>query len=113
MERNLIDTALDKLNELVKAKFKDIRGEIHLLPGDTKEQAMVIEKAWHEYCMSVGIKMNIVPDHDTETREDLPPPGGAMFLPEGVVRIRNIWGDKYIDMSEEFATRVLVLGFLP
>lgn len=109
----LIKSSLDKLNELVKAKFGDIQGAIHLLPGDINEQTMVIEKAWHEYCMGVGLKMNIIPDHDTETREDLPAPGEAIFLSDGTVRIRNIWGDKYLDMSEDFAVRVLALGFLP
>lgn len=106
-------SSLEKLNELVKAKFGDIRGVIQLLPGDIEEQSMVIEKAWHEYCMRVGVRMNIIPDHDTETRKDLPQPGEAMFLPEGTVRIRNIWGDKYIDMTEEFAVKALTLGFLP
>ena len=107
------DEALNKLNELVKAKFSDIMGAIHLLPGDINEQSMVIEKAWHEYCMRVGVKMNIIPAYKTETREDLPPPGGAMSFSDGTVRIRNIWGDKYIDMPEEFAMKALTLGFLP
>lgn len=106
-------SSLEKLNELVKAKFGDISGAIQLLPGDINEQSIVIEKAWHNYCMSVGVKMNIIPAYKTETREDLPPPGGAMFLSDGTVRIRNIWGDKYIDVPEEFAVRALVLGFLP
>ena len=110
---NWTQGALDKLNELVKAKFNSIRENIHILPGDIKEQSMVIEKAWHEYCMRVGVKMNIIPAYKTETREDLPAPGEAMFLSDGTVRIRNIWGDKYIDMSEEFAMKALVLGFLP
>jgi len=106
-------SSLEKLNELVKAKFGDIRGVIQLLPGDIEEQSMIIEKAWHEYCMRVGVKMNIIPAYKTETREDLPAPGEAMFLSDGTVRIRNIWGDKYIDMSEDFAVKALVLGFLP
>lgn len=100
--------SLDKLNELVKVKFGAIRESI-LLPGDIKEQTSVMERAWHEYCMGVGLKMNIV----TETREDLPPPGGTMILPDGAIRIRNIWGDRYIDLPEEFAVRALALGFLP
>lgn len=107
------DSVLNKLNELVKAKFGDIRERINLLPGDIKEQSMMIEKAWHNYCMSVGVKMNIIPAYETETREDLPQPGGAMFLPDGTVRIRNIWGDKYIDIPEDFAIKALALGFLP
>lgn len=85
---------------------------VPLLPRDMKEQTMVIEKAWHNYCMSVGIKMSIIPDHETETREGLPAPGEAMFL-GGVIRLRNMWGDKYVDMSEEFAMKALVLGELP
>jgi len=101
----------DALNKLVKTKFTGIIVAIPLLPRDFKEQTMIIEKVWHEYCMSVGIRMNIVPDQ--EPREDLPPPGKAMFLPDGTVRIMNIWGDKYIDMPEEFAERALILGFLP
>lgn len=106
------DAALKKLNELVKDKFNDVRAAISLLPGEVKEQTMAIEKAWHNYCMSLGIKMNIIPDHETETREDLPAPGEVMFL-DGRIRLRNIWGDKYIDMSEEFAMKALVLGGLP
>ena len=105
--------ALERLNELIKVKFGDISGAIHLLPSDIKEQTIVIERAWHDYCMSVGFKMNIVPNHETETYEDLPPPGGVMFLPESTVRVRNIWGDKFIDMPEDFAVRALALGFLP
>lgn len=107
------EVALHKLNELVKDRFGAIIGSICLLPADIKEQTMVIERAWHDYCMTVGLKMNIIPDHETETREDLPPPGGATFLPDGTVRIRNIWGDKYIDMPEEFAIKALALGGLP
>lgn len=109
---NWTQDTLDRLNELVKTKFGAIRESI-LLPGDIKEQTRVLERAWHDYCMVVGIEMNIVPDHETETREDLPPPGGAMFLSDGSVRIRNIWGDKYIDVPEEFAVRALALGGLP
>lgn len=107
------DVALNKLNELVKTKFNAIRENIHLLPDDIKEQTGAIERAWHDYCMRVGLKMNIVPDHETETREDLPPPGRSMFLTDGAIRIRNIWGDKYIDVPEEFAVRALALGSLP
>jgi hypothetical protein len=107
------ENALNRLNELVKFKFGAIKDAIPLLPGDINEQTMLIEKAWHNYCMSVGIKMNIIPDHHTETREDLPSPGGAMLLADGTIRIRNIWGDKYIDMPEEFAFKALALDFLP
>lgn len=32
---------------------------------------------------------------------------------DGAVRTRNIWGEKHIDMSKEFAMKALVLGFLP
>lgn len=104
---------MDKLNELVKTKFNDIRENIHLLSDDIKEQTGAIERAWRNYCMGVGLKMNIIPDHETETREDLPQPGRAMFLPDGTVRIRNIWGDKYIDVPEEFAIKALALGTMP
>lgn len=109
---NWTQGALDKLNELVKVKFDAIT-ESMLLPSDIKEQTIVIERALHYYCMGVGLKMNIIPYHETETREDLPQPGGAMFLPDGTVRIRNIWGDKYIDVPEEFAIKALALGALP
>lgn len=110
---NWTQNALDKLNELVKVKFNAIRENIHLPPGDIKEQTVIIEMAWHDYCMGVGLKMSIIPDHETETREDLPQPGRAMFLTDGVIRIRNIWGDKYIDLPEEFAVRALSLGWMP
>lgn len=110
---NCTQNTLDKLNKLIKVKFNEISDTIGLLPADIKEQTVVIEKAWHCYCMSAGIIMNIIPDYDTETREDLPQPGGAMRLPDGTFRIRNIWGDKYIDIPEETALRALVLGFLP
>jgi hypothetical protein len=103
--------AVEKLNELVTAKFGEIRGAIRLLPGDFREHAMGIDKALHNYCMGVGLKMNII--HHTETREDLPAPGEAIFLSDGTVRMRNLWGDKYLDIPEDFAVRALALGFLP
>jgi hypothetical protein len=107
------ENALNRLNELVKFKFDKLREAICLVPNDIGEQSLVVERAWHNYCMSVGIKMNIIPDHHTETREDLPSPGEAMLLADGTIRIRNIWGDKYIDMPEEFAFKALALDFLP
>lgn len=109
---NWTDEALDKLNELIKIKFTELRESI-LLPADIKEQTRVIERSWHNYCMNVGIKMNIIPDYETETREDLPPPGGAMFLSNDTIRVRNIWGDKYVDISEQLAFKFLVLNGLP
>lgn len=106
------EISLEKLNELVKVKFNTIRESI-LLPGDIQEQTKTIERAWRDYCVRVGIAISTIPDHETETRKDLPAPGKAMFFSDGTIRIRNIWGDKYIDMPEEFATRAIVLGFLP
>lgn len=29
------------------------------------------------------------------------------------IRIINMWGDRYIDIPEEFALKILALGFLP
>lgn len=107
------EKSLSRLNELVKKKFVVIRGSILRRPDDVREETNLIERAWHNYCMSVGIKMNIIPDHDTEVRPELPPPGEAMFLPDGTIRIRNAWGDKFIDMPEEFAAKAVVLGSLP
>lgn len=103
--------ALNRLNKLIKNKLSSIRDET-LLPHDVKEQSIVLDRMYHNYCMSVGLEMNIIPYHDTETRSDLPPPGEAMFL-DGTIRLRNAWGDKYIDVPEEFAVRALALGFLP
>lgn len=103
--------ALEKLNKLIKDKFSAI-GDGILLPHDVREQSIVVDRMYHDYCMSVGLSMNIIPDHDTETRSDLPPPGEAIFL-DGIIRLRNAWGDKYIDMPEDFATRALALGFFP
>ena len=82
------------------------------MPRDVREQSIVVDRMYHDYCMSVGLRMNIIPDHDTETRSDLPPPGEAIFL-DGIIRLRNAWGDKYLDIPEDFAVRVLILGFLP
>ena len=103
--------ALEKLNELIKDRLSLIREGV-LLPHDVGERQIVVDRMYCDYCMSVGLKMNIIPDHDTEARSDLPPPGEAMFL-DGIIRLRSLWGDKYIDIPEDFAVRVLVLGFLP
>lgn len=103
--------ALSRLNVLIKNRLSSIRDGV-LLPHDVREQSIVLERMYHDYCMRVGLGMNIIPDHDTETRSDLPPPGEAMFL-DGVIRMRNLWGDKYIDVPEDFAIRALALGFLP
>lgn len=103
--------ALEKLNGLIKNRLSSIR-EGALLPHDVRDRQIVVDRMYHDYCMRVGLRMNIIPDHDTETRSDLPPPGEAMFL-DGVIRMRNLWGDKYIDVPEDFATRALALGFLP
>ena len=103
--------SLEKLNELVKDRLSLIREGI-LLPHDVGERQIVVDRMYCDYCMSVGLEMNIIPDHDTETRGDLPPPGEAMFL-DGIIRLRNLWGDKYIDIPEETAARALALGFLP
>ena len=103
--------ALEKLNRLIKNRLSAIRDEV-LLPYDVREQSIIVDRMYHDYCMSVGLEMNIIPDHDTETRSDLPPPGQAMFL-DGIIRLRNAWGDKYIDIPEEIAIRAVALGFLP
>ncbi|NBT57289.1 hypothetical protein EBT16_00735 [bacterium] len=105
--------SLNKLNELIKDKFSAIRSAIPLLPQDINEQSEVIEHAWRDYCVGVGLEISLIAGHQNECRPDLPPPGEALFLSDGVVRIRNIWGDKYVDIPEEFAIRALALGFLP
>jgi hypothetical protein len=96
---------MEKLHELIKAKFYAIRSSLpQLQPHD---------EILHDYCATFGMKLNTIADHEKECRADLPPPGGAMFLPENVVRLRNLWGDKYLDVPEDFAIRALALGFLP
>lgn len=109
----LSNESLKKLNEMIKDKFSSIKDSILLLPHDIKEQSEVIEHAWHDYCVRAGLKLNVISGYQNEYRPDLPPPGEALFLADGVVRIRNIWGDKYFDIPEELALRSLALGFLP
>ena len=92
---------MKKLHELVKAKFYMIRSSL--------PQLQTHDKALCDYCETFGMKLNII----VNEKELLPPPGEAMFLPEGVVRLRNLWGDKYLDIPEDFAMRALALGFLP
>jgi hypothetical protein len=96
---------MEKLHELVKAKFYAIRSSLPRLQTH--------DKALCDYCETLGMKLNAIVNCEKECRSDLPPPGGAMFLPEGVVRIRNIWGDKCLDVPKDFAMRALALGFLP
>lgn len=110
MERWNSEESLSKLNEMIKDKFSSIRSAIPLLPHDIREQSEVIGNAWRDYCVGVGLEMSVI---EKECRDDLPPPGEALFLSDGAVRIRNIWGDKYVDIPEELAVRALVLGFLP
>jgi hypothetical protein len=105
--------SLNKLNEMIKEKFSSIRESIPLLPHEINEQSEVTSHAWRNYCVGAGMNLSVIAGYETECRADLPPPGEALFLPEGVVRIRNIWGDKYVDIPEDFAMRALALGFLP
>jgi hypothetical protein len=67
-------------------------------------------RIWMIYLLNHGIladaSINLNYDPDAPrliTRND-----GSSF-----VRLINMWGDCYIDVPEEFATRTLVLGFLP
>ena len=99
------DEVLHRLNVLIRAKLSSL---LPSLPLNRQDQMGV----WLNYCASVGLKMVIIPSHDVECRSDLPQPGGAIFL-DGAIRLRNAWGDKYIDVPEEFAAKALALGFLP
>ena len=67
-------------------------------------------QAWIDYLSSIGLKMDMSCNQDCD---DLAPRSIAGNDGSVTIRLINMWGDRYIDMPEEFATRTLILGFLP
>lgn len=68
------------------------------------------QRAWSDYIMGLGLKIELSCNRDYD-------PKAPRFVPDApggpTVRLVNTWGDRYIDMPEEFAARTLALGFLP
>lgn len=67
-------------------------------------------QAWIDYISSIGLKMEFSCNKDYD---DLAP--RLILKDDGfrTIRIINMWGDRYIDIPEEFALKILALGFLP
>jgi len=65
---------------------------------------------WAEYLSSIGLKMELSCNLDYDERAPR-----AILNDDGsrTARLINMWGDRYIDIPEEFAVRALALGFLP
>jgi len=65
---------------------------------------------WMGYLEAHGVRtdVSINSEYDPEAPRLMVGEDGSSF-----VRLVNMWGDRYIDVPEEFAVRVLALGFLP
>ena len=95
--------SLARLAEIFSHKCSIIYGQ-----ASSKDISIAYEKEWINYLLGLGLKMELI-----VKVEDIK--GHCTFVAEGIrkVRIVNAWGDRYIDMTEEFAFKTLALGFLP
>lgn len=67
------------------------------------------QEAWEEYLAPHGFKvLSANSDYDPLVPRAVVGADGAV-----AVRLLNTWGDKYIDIPEEFALKVLALGGMP
>jgi hypothetical protein len=93
--------------------FSDRSWKIAQKTLDPSRSAQSVDLAWHmwaEHLSSIGLKMELSCNRDYD--ENAP---RAILNDDGstTVRLINMWGDRYIDIPEEFAVRALALGFLP
>jgi len=65
---------------------------------------------WMGYLEAHGVRT------DASINSEYDPEAPRLIVGEdgsSLVRLVNMWGDRYIDVPEEFAVRALALGFLP
>lgn len=98
--------ALGRLHRI----FSDRSWQIAQSTLDSHQSFDLAWHMWYEYLFSIGLKMELSCNLDWDERAPR-----AILNDDGsrTVRLINMWGDRYIDMPEEFAVRVLALGFLP
>lgn len=102
---------LNRLSEIFGSKSKEIRWLATsdlMMDNDAAHAAYdkawtAYDKAWTAYLLGLGLKMEPLvgvadPDH---------------LACDGRVRIVNAWGDRYVEVPEELALKILALGFLP
>lgn len=94
---------LDRLSKIFGNKSREIHGEACPRPGRVEIESALYERAWTSYLLELGLKMESA-GQGSERRS---------LVHDGKVRIVNAWGNRYIDVPEDFAIRTLVLGFLP
>lgn len=95
---------LNRISEIFGSKSKEIRWlATSDLMMDNDAAHAAYDKAWTAYLLGLGLKMEPLvgvadPDH---------------LACDGRVRIVNAWGDRYVEVPEELALKILALGFLP
>lgn len=90
--------------------FSDRSWQIAQSTSDPSHFVDLAWDIWAEYLSSIGLKMELSCNLDYDERAPR-----AILNDDGstTVRLINMWGDRYIDIPEEFAVRALALGFLP
>jgi hypothetical protein len=93
-----------RLHRLFSDKCRDIaRASVDHIPDDSWQ-------IWMGYLEAHGVRT------DASINSEYDPEAPRLMVGEdgsSVVRLVNMWGDRYIDVPEEFAVRALALGFLP
>lgn len=119
MELN--DETLTRLSEIFGDKSREIRNGL-IVSGlflDIDSELKAYDVAWKEYLSHIGLKMGRL--HGdwalVEPREPIMRDRNHLtyLSSDGtrMVRIVNAWHERYIEMTEDFAIKVLTLGFLP
>jgi hypothetical protein len=100
------DNTLIRLSEIFGSKSKEIRNSLGV-SGSYSDMNSEYDTAWKEYVSNLGLNMVLL---ERDFGQHL-----TYFLDDStkMVRIVNAWNDRYIDMTEDFAIKVLTLGFLP
>jgi hypothetical protein len=95
---------IKKIHRIFGDKCWDLTGSsVDHIPDDSWQ-------IWMDYLDAHGVRTDasINSEYDAEAPRLIVGEDGSSF-----VRLVNMWGDRYIDIPEEFAARALVLGFLP
>lgn len=99
--------SLGRLSEIFGLKSREIRQQITLgLTLDIDEEFAIYDKAWISYVENLGLNIGSISCIESNIE-------GQNIAEISTIRIFNAWGNRYIDMPEEFALRTLTLGFLP
>lgn len=113
---------LNRLSEIFGSKSREIRNEMIGLFPDIDSEFKAYDVAWKEYLSSIGLKMGRL-HGDWALGEPREPIGFTLkdrnnltYMSSDrirMIRIVNAWHERYIEMTEDFAIKVLTLGFLP